>query len=55
MIETYHYDQILYNQAIFELEQKWGRKLDEHERHIVIEAYRIGRAVEMESITKSEY
>jgi hypothetical protein len=41
-----YYEQILYNEVIFHLEQEWGRKLDGHERHILIKGYKFGRKVE---------
>lgn len=43
-----NYEQILYNEVIYYLEQKWERKLTDHERHILIEGYKFGRKVEAE-------
>ena len=43
-----HYEQILFNEVIYYLEQKWNRKLTDHEKHIVIEGYKFGRKVEAE-------
>lgn len=50
--EPFQYDQIFYNEVIDYLEQKWNRKLDNHERHVLIEGYRFGRLVEMENEIK---
>lgn len=46
------YDQILYNEVIRHLEQKWERKLTDHEKHVLIEGYRFGRLVESENELK---
>jgi hypothetical protein len=40
MREPLEYDQILYNEPIYWLEQKWQRRLDEHEKNIAIEIFR---------------
>jgi hypothetical protein len=48
MQEPFEYQQPFYTQAITYLEQKWGRKLDDHERNILIEGYRFGRLIESE-------
>jgi hypothetical protein len=50
--EPFIYDQIFYNEVISYLENKWNRKLDDHERHVLIEGYRFGRLVEMENEIK---
>jgi hypothetical protein len=42
------YEQILLNEVIYFLEQKWNRKLDDHERHVLLEGYKFGRKVEAE-------
>ena len=47
-----NYDQILYNEVIYFLEQKWNRKLNDHERHVLIEGYEYGRLVEAENEIK---
>jgi hypothetical protein len=39
-MRTLKYDQILLNEPIYFLEQKWGRKLKDHEKNIVIEIFR---------------
>lgn len=45
------FDQILYNEPIYWLEQQWQRKLTEHERNIVIQIYRWTRTnIEAEEI-----
>jgi len=43
-----YYEQILYNEVIYHLEQLWGRKLNDHERNVLIEGYKFGRKVEAE-------
>jgi hypothetical protein len=45
----FKYENIFYNEVIYYLEQKWNRKLTDHEKHIAIECYRFGRKVEMEN------
>jgi hypothetical protein len=47
-----YYEQILYNAVIYQLEQKWQRKLDDHEKHVLIEGYKFGRLVEMQNELK---
>lgn len=49
---TFNYDKILYNEVIYYLEQKWNRKLNDHERNVLIEGYRYGRLVEAENELK---
>lgn len=46
------YEQILYNEVIYYLEQEWGRKLTDHEKHILIKGYVFGRKVEAENELK---
>lgn len=46
------YEQILFNEVIYHLEQKWKRKLNDHEKHILIEGYMFGRKVEAENELK---
>jgi hypothetical protein len=46
------YSQLFYNEVIYELEQKWGRKLTDHEKHVLIEGYKFGRKVESENEIK---
>lgn len=43
-----YYEQILFNEVIYYLEQKWNRKLNDHERHVLIEGYKFGRLAESE-------
>jgi hypothetical protein len=52
MSQTFNYEQIYYNEVIYYLENKWNRKLTDHERHILIEGYRFGRLTEMENEIK---
>jgi hypothetical protein len=49
MSDTFHYDNIMYNEVIWYLEQKWNRRLTDHEKHVLIEGYRFGRQVEAEN------
>lgn len=49
MSQPFNYEQIFYNEVIYYLENKWNRKLDDHERHILIEGYKFGRVTEMEN------
>jgi len=49
MKQPFDYNSILYNEAIFYLEQKWRRSLNEHEKQILIEGYKFGRLVETEN------
>lgn len=48
-MEPFTYPEILYNEAIYWLGQKWGRMLTPHEMHIAIEIYRFARTVEAEN------
>lgn len=52
MSQTFDYEQIFYNEVIYYLEQKWNRKLTDHEKHIAIECYRFGRLIESENEIK---
>lgn len=49
MTQPFNYENIFYNDVIYFLETKWGRKLTNHEKHILIEGYRFGRLVEAEN------
>jgi hypothetical protein len=49
------YENILYNEVIYHLEEKWGRKLNDHEKHVLIEGYQFGRKVEAENEIKMFY
>jgi hypothetical protein len=46
-VTPFNYDKIFYNEAIDYQESDWARKLDEHERNVLIQGYKIGRTVEM--------
>jgi hypothetical protein len=46
-VTPFEYDQISYNEAIEYLERTWQRKLNDHERNVLQQGYRIGRTVEM--------
>jgi hypothetical protein len=35
-----NFDQLFYNEAIYYLEMKWNRRLNEHEKHLAIEIYK---------------
>lgn len=52
MNEPFEYSSILYNEVILYLEEKWNRRLSDHERHVLIEGYRFGRMVEAENEIK---
>jgi hypothetical protein len=52
MKEPLEYSPIFYNEVIHYLETKWNRKLDDHERHVLIEGYRFGRLIEAENEIK---
>jgi hypothetical protein len=43
------YSQLFYNEVIYQLEQKWQRRLSDHEKHLLIEGYKFGRQVEAEN------
>jgi hypothetical protein len=45
----FNYENIFYNEVIYYLEQKWNRKLTDHEKHILITGYRFGRKIEAEN------
>ncbi|WP_161487099.1 hypothetical protein [Neobacillus mesonae] len=49
MNEPFEYPDIFYNEVIFYLETKWNRRLNDHERHVLIEGYRFGRMIEAEN------
>jgi hypothetical protein len=49
---TFEYNQLFYNDVIYYLEEKWGRKLTDHEKHVLIEGYKFGRLVESENEIK---
>jgi hypothetical protein len=52
MHTPFEYQQIFYKEVIYYLEQKWQRKLTDHEKHVLIEGYRFGRLTEMENEIK---
>jgi hypothetical protein len=52
MNHPFEYEQIFYNDVIYYLEQKWQRKLTDHEKHVLIEGYRFGRLTEAENEIK---
>ncbi|GHH99197.1 hypothetical protein [Neobacillus kokaensis] len=49
MKEPFQYPDIFYNEVILYLETKWNRRLNDHERHVLIEGYRFGRMIEAEN------
>jgi hypothetical protein len=51
-MEPLEFNPILYTEPIYWLEQKWQRKLTDHEKHVLIEGYRFGRLTEMENEIK---
>ncbi|MGX6443912.1 hypothetical protein ACWM35_11920 [Neobacillus sp. K501] len=44
-MEPLVFDQIFYNEPIYWLEQKWQRKLTDHEKHLAIQIYRFTRTM----------
>jgi hypothetical protein len=46
IMEPLEFDQILYNEPIYWLEQKWQRKLNDHEKHLAILIYRWTRTTQ---------
>ncbi|MGG1675253.1 hypothetical protein ACIFOT_05795 [Neobacillus sp. NRS-1170] len=52
MNNPFNYSEISYNEVIFYLESKWGRRLNDHERHVLIEGYKFGRMIEAENEIK---
>jgi hypothetical protein len=40
------YDQILYNEPIYWLENHWGRKLTDHEKNLAVLIYRYTRTTQ---------
>jgi hypothetical protein len=52
MHTPFEYSQIFYNDVIYYLEQKWQRRLTDHEKSVLIEGYRYGRLVEAENEIK---
>jgi hypothetical protein len=52
MRQPLDYPEIMYNDAIYKLEQEWQRKLTDHEKHVLIQGYKIGRIVEAENEIK---
>jgi hypothetical protein len=45
-MEPIEYSPISYNEPIYWLEERWGRKLSEHEKHIAILIYRWTRTTQ---------
>jgi hypothetical protein len=52
MSQPFEYDKILYNEVVWYLSQKWGRKLTDHEINVLIEGYKFGRLVEAQNEIK---
>lgn len=53
MVRTpFEYDRIFYNEIILEMETQWNRKLDDHEKNLLIQGYRFGRLAESENEIK---
>jgi hypothetical protein len=50
--QPFDYPEIMYNDAIYKLEQEWQRKLTDHEKHVLIQVYKIGRTIEAENEIK---
>jgi hypothetical protein len=51
-MEPLEYNQLFYNDAIYYLEQRWQRRLTDHEKHIAIEIYRFVRTEQAEEELK---
>lgn len=43
------FDKIHYQEVVLYLEEKWGRRLTEHEVNVGLEFYRYGRHTEIEN------
>lgn len=52
MNKPFNYSEIFYNEVIYYLETKWNRRLNEHERNVLIEGYCFGRLIESENEIK---
>jgi hypothetical protein len=50
--QPFDYQEIFYNEAIYKLEKEWQRKLTDHEKHVLVYGYRVGRLVEAENEIK---
>lgn len=50
--KPFSYPHMYYNEVILFLENKWKRRLTDHEKHVLIEGYRFGRLVEAENEIK---
>lgn len=51
-MELYNYESPFYNEVIYALEKEWNRRLNEHERNVLIYGYRFGRKIEAENEIK---
>lgn len=45
-MEPLEFNPICYNEPIYWLEQRWGRQLNDHEKHLVILIYRYTRTTQ---------
>ena len=52
MSQPFNYESPLYNEVIYYLENKWERKLSDHEKAVLIEGYKFGRVTEMQNEIK---
>jgi hypothetical protein len=52
MRQPFEYESPFYHEVIDYLETKWQRKLEPHERAVLVEGYRFGRLAEMENEIK---
>jgi hypothetical protein len=52
MRQPFEYENIFYQEVIHWLESKWNRRLNDHERNLVIQGYRFGRLVEADNEIK---
>lgn len=45
----FNYEQIFYNEVIYNLEKEWNRKLNDHEINVLLYGYKFGRQIEAEN------
>lgn len=54
-MEPLEFDQIFYNEPIYWIEQRWQRKLTDHEKHLAILIYRFTRTIQEAEEIKAIY
>lgn len=45
LIEPFSYPEMFYNEVIYHMEEKWQRRLTDHEKHLLREVYNFARTV----------